>query len=267
MIHFSPSKSIDAYLQESGRCGRDGKQSDAILLYNGINAKAADEEMKKYLESCTCRRLFLLKHFGVHNLECPPGHLCCDICTNSCQCLGGYCDMDLYLPIGNTEEVQGRTILHEQLLSLKAELNSLKKTIVTEGIAATGQLNALKLACHTKPFEFGSHQVQQASDNAESIFSVSSVMKYVDVWQRKHAVSILIFQSIFNDVEVPMSSSDSDDFSVDQCTDEWMEICNDQSFMKLLDMSEWDVDSTMFEEPSVLNDQQPVYPEFLDSVI
>jgi len=46
VIHFGPSKSIDAYLQESGRCGRDGEQSDAILLYNGINAKVADAEMK-----------------------------------------------------------------------------------------------------------------------------------------------------------------------------------------------------------------------------
>ena len=268
VVHFGPSKSLDAYLQESGRCGRDGEQSDAILLYNGINAKAADAEMKKYLESSTCRRQFLLNYFGVRNLECPPGHLCCDICTNSCQCLGGYCDMDLYLPIGDTEEAQGRTISQEQLLSLKTELNALKKTIVTEGIAATGQQNALKLACHTKPFEFGTHQVQQAIDNADSIFSISSVMKYVDVWQRRHAVSILkVFQSIFNDVEVPISNSDSDDFSFDQSTDEWMEICNDQSFMELLDMSEWDVDSTMFEEQSVLNDQQPAYPEFLDSMM
>ena len=268
VVHFGPSKSIDAYLQESGRCGRDGEQSDAILLYNGVNARAADAEMKKYLESSTCRRQFLLNYFGVRNLECPPGHLCCDICTNSCQCLGGYCDMDLYLPIGDTQGAQGRTISQEQLLSLKTELNALRKTIVTEGIAATGQQNALKLACHTKPFEFGTHQVQQAIDNADSIFSLSSVMKYVDVWQRRHAVSILkVFQLIFNDVEVPISNSDSDDFSFDQSTDEWMEICNDQSFMELLDMSKWDVDSTMFEEPSVLNDQQPAYPEFLDSMM
>jgi len=76
------------------------------------------------------------------------------------------------------------------LLSLKTELNALKKAIVREGIAASGQQNALKLACHTKPFEFGTHQVQQAIANADSIFSISSVMKYVDVWQRKHAVSI-----------------------------------------------------------------------------
>ena len=177
--------------------------------------------------------------------------------------------MDLYLPIGNTEEeARGRTLSHEQLLSLKTDLNALKRAIVREGIAAMGQRNALKLASHTKPFEFGTHQVQQAIDNADSIFSISGVMKYVDVWQMKHAVSLLKnFQSIFNDVEVPLSNSHSDDFSVDQSTDEVMEICNDQSFMDLLDMSEWDVDSAMFEELSVLNDQQPAYPEFLDSVI
>ena len=269
VIHFGTSKSIDPYLQESGQCGRDGEQSDAILLYNGINAKAADVDMKKYLKSSTCRRQFILKYFAVCNLECPPGHLCCDICSNSCKCLGGYCDMDLYLPIDNAEEAKGRTISHEQMFSLKTEPNALKKTIVTEGIAATGQQNAVKLACHTKPFEFGTHQVQQAIDNAVSIFSISSLMKYVDFWQRKqYAVSILeIFQSIFNDVEVPMSSSDSDNFSVNQSTDEWMEICNDQSFMEILDISEWDVDSTLFEEPSVFNDQQLAYPEFLDSMI
>ena len=268
VIHFGPSKSIDAYLQESGRCGRNGEQSDAILLYNGINAKVADAEMKKYLDSSTCRRQFLLKHFGINNVECPPGHSCCDICANSCQCLGSYCDMDLYLPVGySEEETQERTISDEQLLTLKKELNALKKSIVREGIAATEQQNALKLACHTKPLEFGTHQVQQAIDNADSIFTISSVMKYVDVWQRKHALSILkIFHSIFNDVEVPMSISDSED-PFDQSTDEWMELCNDQSFMELLDQSEWDMDSTIFEEQSVIDDGQPAYPEFLDSTI
>ena len=70
---------------------------------------------------------------------------------------------------------------------------------MTEGIAATGQQHALKLACHTKPFKFGTHQVQQAIDNAD--FSISSVMKYVDVWQRRLAVPILNFlQLVFNDV-------------------------------------------------------------------
>lgn len=88
--------------------------------------------------------------------------------------------MDLYLPIGSTEEeAQVKTITDEQLVSLKQEFNALKKSNVTEGIAATEQQNALKLQCHTKPLEFGIHQVQQAIDKADSMFCISSVMKYV----------------------------------------------------------------------------------------
>lgn len=63
-----------------------------------------------------------------------------------------------------------------------------------------------------------------------------------------------------------MSISDSED-PFDQSTDEWMELCNDQSFMELLDQSEWDIDSTIFEEQSAIDDGQPAYPEFLDSTI
>ena len=55
VIHFGPSKSIEAYMQESGRCGRSGEQSDALLLYNGINVKAADSDMKNYIKATTCR--------------------------------------------------------------------------------------------------------------------------------------------------------------------------------------------------------------------
>lgn len=47
-IHFSPSKSIDAYLPVSGQCRRESEQSDASLLYNAINVRAADAEMKNY---------------------------------------------------------------------------------------------------------------------------------------------------------------------------------------------------------------------------
>ncbi|KAL9976976.1 hypothetical protein ACROYT_G014327 [Oculina patagonica] len=111
---------------ESGWCGRDGKQGDPILLYNGFNGKVTDAEMKINLHSTTCQRQFLLKNFAINNLECPPGHSCCDICANSCQCLGSYCEMDLYLPVGNSEEeAQESTISDEQLLTLKKELNAL----------------------------------------------------------------------------------------------------------------------------------------------
>ena len=58
VIHFGPFKSVEAYLQESGRCGRDGEQSDALLLYNGITSKVADADMKSYINSTSCQRQF-----------------------------------------------------------------------------------------------------------------------------------------------------------------------------------------------------------------
>ena len=200
VIHFGPSKSIEAYLQETGRCERDGEQSDALLLYNGITSKVADADMKSYINSTSCRRQFLLKHFGLQNVNCPTGHLCCDICGDSCQCQDGhYCDVDLHLPIETTEEeeTQVRKISSEQFSLLKKELHALKKTFVMESNAADDD-GCSKLACHTKLLEFGPFQIKQIIDNAEFIFSVSSIQKYVDMWQTKRSVSVLkIFQLIF----------------------------------------------------------------------
>ena len=269
VIHFGPSKSIEAYMQESGRCGRSGEQSDALLLYNGLNLKAADSDMKEYVQSSTCRRKFLLKYFGTSHSRFPSGHICCDICAESCTCQGVHCNMDLHLPILlEEEEEDSRAICNEKLLELKEKLNALKKTLFKDSIAIK-ERNASIIGCPTTLLEFGTVQIQQVVDNAEHIFSVSDVLKHVDIWQRKHAVSVLkIFESTFNDVESPMSDSDSDDDAYfDGSNHEWIEMVNDQSFMDLIDQSEWDVDSILEEAPHDDMQEDAAYPEFLDSFI
>lgn len=35
-VHFGPAKNVEAYIQESGRAGRDRKQSIAYLLYQSV---------------------------------------------------------------------------------------------------------------------------------------------------------------------------------------------------------------------------------------
>ncbi|KAK4858826.1 hypothetical protein QYF36_022639 [Acer negundo] len=100
VIHYGCPKSIESYYQESGRCGRDGIASVCWLYYaRGDFAKAdfycgeaqTEKQRKAIMESLmaaqrycsltTCRRKFLLNHFG----EIFPADKCgnCDNCLVS----------------------------------------------------------------------------------------------------------------------------------------------------------------------------------------
>ena len=60
VIHYGPPKSLDGYLKESGRVGRDREQSSAIfLLYKGYSRSPhINNEMKLYCKNEeVCRRI------------------------------------------------------------------------------------------------------------------------------------------------------------------------------------------------------------------
>ena len=89
IIHYGPSTSIEDYLQEAGRAGRDGLQSNAVLYaYPGCAVGHVSPAMKKYTSNeDICRRSMLLKSFlGKHIFNQTNHHSCCDICTKKCLC-------------------------------------------------------------------------------------------------------------------------------------------------------------------------------------
>ncbi len=98
VVHYDLPKNIEGYYQETGRAGRDGLPSEALLLFgaqdvvtarllieNSDNADQRRVESHKlhamigFAESLTCRRRVLLGYFGEERRE-DCGN--CDICLD-----------------------------------------------------------------------------------------------------------------------------------------------------------------------------------------
>ncbi|MBM7701689.1 RecQ family ATP-dependent DNA helicase [Metabacillus iocasae] len=69
VIHFHPSSQLEAYLQEIGRAGRDGKDSIAVLLYHESDDGLASSLMEMELPSPGVIRHVLLTIKGYENVH------------------------------------------------------------------------------------------------------------------------------------------------------------------------------------------------------
>ena len=95
VIHRDCPPSVEAYLQESGRAGRDGEPSRALLLWGPEDerslSRAKTEADKKRIMSLLayardtkkCRREALLDLLDYEGEKDSPGSSCCDVCDNS----------------------------------------------------------------------------------------------------------------------------------------------------------------------------------------
>lgn len=270
-VHFGPSKSIEAYIQESGRAGRDGEQSVAFIMYQGLLLNHVDKDMKHYVKTKDCRRKTLLHYFDrTSDFSYPhPKHLCCDNCAVECNCAAMDCGLLTTFPcieretksIGPVITRQGTT---EQAETVCKYLNTYYKSLALELCNTSTGAEPIKTIINPQfLLGFSEHQISQVIDNLDKIFSFDDVLAYVEIWDKKHAFKILeIVSQVYGDVHdvhldqylCKQDSSQHMSDSYDLDIGLWDDLIEDDSLFELaldnLSLSQLDVTTQMTRDES-----------------
>ena len=95
IFHWGASNDIESYIQETGRSGRDGFTSNAVLFYSKSDNRFISPKMVHYCENYeVCRRQLLFSDFDGCAIEKPCSFcLCCDVCGQNCDCKTNECSV------------------------------------------------------------------------------------------------------------------------------------------------------------------------------
>ena len=78
ILHWGTPGTLEEYVQETGRCSRDGQPSVAVL-YQGKGGRNANNDVKHYvINSTVCRRRLLFQKFLMYSEK--------DITVSGCKC-------------------------------------------------------------------------------------------------------------------------------------------------------------------------------------
>ena len=263
VVNFGPSKNIEAYIQESGRCGRGGEKGKAVILFYGRMLQNVSKEMKNYvrLPDGACRRKYLLQFFDLNQEEMLMAqafsrkHECCDLCAKLCTCVAGGCDAMNDLLVSNVPvrvSTLKRTVSPEQQELLKNKLIVLRKELVLPIFDKVAGCNG-EILTPTVPIflhTFSNFQINQILMQVDHLFSLEDIMSHVEIWKKEHALKVLLLlNEVFHDID-PLpevhfdADADVEDLDDEDDWDGMMDISLDSIQSMDIDISSFDISHT-----------------------
>lgn len=212
IINYGPPSDIESYIQEFGRAGRDGNQSEALLMFHGRQLHHCTPEMLEYLKSTSCRRSKLLELFDKSTAGNQSfsrvKHLCCDVCALECTCESINCpdindSMDSLKRKSTdiTASQRLRPVSIDQKNSLKEFLRECQKRIRDELMVSNPKLfyaNIDNVTCFTNEL------IENVVSKCDSLFSVEDILEKLSVWKVDHAHKIFsCLCNVFPDLSKP----------------------------------------------------------------
>ena len=205
IVHYGPPNSMDDYLQQIGRAGRNGEQAHAVMLYNSHQLRNVEPSVLNFVKNPDkeCLRKESLKDFAKnHNdKEVAADHRCCSVCSQKCNCS----ECPSYLSLceiykqdeKQADESQRRNVDESVALDIRVRLYEIKgkldKKVIHDGLS------------YTKPDLIHGHSVHvidKIISKLEVIFSVDDLITQCDFFIYETATEIIkIISEVIPDVD------------------------------------------------------------------
>ena len=174
VIMYGTPRNLLDFHQRAGRAGRDGTLAHTVLFYHGQQVAHVESEIREFLNSTCCFRVASYKTFDKAITPLPPGHMCCNICSETCDCGSVNCQQvyvsheQCSVTVDEGAPSFCRCVTAEDKVLLREALESHQAYLSKPGtIMALGSLS-----CHG----FSKEAICDVFDNCHRLFTVNDVI-------------------------------------------------------------------------------------------